>query len=217
MFSFVSLVSFVLLHASHTCLECPGVPVLPHPVPVEAAAVHRDVDARRQRLHERQRAAEVEQAVRAAERVRDHRAGQDDGLAGGRQRGRERRGGFHHRVGAVRDQDPRLGRPPALVDDARAVGGGHLEAVDHHQRGDRHVDARSPEPQHLGQMRVLEEQRAVQLVVLLVERAAGDEDPDGFWVHGSRFRVRSGFRVWGSGFSSTSSSPRLPAPRDRAR
>src|SRR5205807_4202522 len=54
--------------------------VFPHSVPVEAAAVHRDVDARRQRLHERQRAAEIEEAVRAAERVGDHRAREDDGF-----------------------------------------------------------------------------------------------------------------------------------------
>src|SRR5471032_2352854 len=61
-------------------LESSAVAILPHPVPLEASAVHRDVDAGRERLHERQRAAQVEQSVRASERVRNHRAGQDDRL-----------------------------------------------------------------------------------------------------------------------------------------
>src|ERR1043166_7903593 len=61
-------------------LEHARLPVLAHGVPPEMPAVHRHVDARWQHLNERQRAAEIEQSVRAAERVRDHRAGQDDRL-----------------------------------------------------------------------------------------------------------------------------------------
>src|SRR5205807_8771477 len=71
-------VSSVLFLCDLGCLysfEEARVAVFPHSVPVKAAAVHCDVDARRQRLHERQRAAEIEEAVRAAERVGDHRAG----------------------------------------------------------------------------------------------------------------------------------------------
>src|SRR5207253_2151795 len=54
--------------------------VLPHAVPGEAPSVHRDVDAGRQDLHEGERASQVEEPVRASERVRDHRPGQDDRL-----------------------------------------------------------------------------------------------------------------------------------------
>src|SRR4051794_31455733 len=64
-------------------LEYTGVPILPHLVPIEAPAVHRDVDAGPQHLHERQCAAEVEQTIRAAEGVRDHRASENDGLVAG--------------------------------------------------------------------------------------------------------------------------------------
>jgi len=31
-----------------------------------------------------------------------------------------------------------------------AIGVGHLQAVDHHQRADADLDARAAEPQHLG-------------------------------------------------------------------
>src|SRR5262245_579114 len=45
-------------------LERAGCSILPDSVPLEAPSVHRDVDARRQQLHERQGAAQVEEAVR---------------------------------------------------------------------------------------------------------------------------------------------------------
>src|SRR5262245_2878004 len=165
---------------SYDCLECTRFTVLAHLVPLEPSSIHRDVDAGREHLHERQRAAEIEEAVGAAERVRNHRTGQDDRLAGGRRPRRGQRSGrLDHRVGAVRDQNSRLRRLPALIDDDRAIGVGHFETVDHHQGPHGHVQPAPAEPQHLGQMRVLERQRAGELVVLLVERAAGHEDPDG--------------------------------------
>jgi Na+(H+)/acetate symporter ActP len=52
------------------------------------------------------------------------------------------------------------------------------EAVDHHQRAEGDLHARSPEAQHLRQVRVAEGQAPVNLVVGLVEGAAGDEDAD---------------------------------------
>ena len=131
----------------HPPFEHSGLAVLPHRVPREVLAVHRDVDARRQHLRERQRAAEVEQPIRAAERVRNHRAGQDDRLAAHTAGNRRRR--LDHRVGAVRDDDARLLALGAVADDQLAIGVGHVEAVDHHQRADRHLDARAAEPQHL--------------------------------------------------------------------
>src|SRR5436190_15199318 len=57
-------------------LECSRGFVLAHVVPVEAPPVHGHVDAVRKRLRERERAAEVEEAVRAAERVGHHRSGE---------------------------------------------------------------------------------------------------------------------------------------------
>src|SRR6185295_18680374 len=50
MFSSVSFVRLCVLDAFSHRLECAGVPVLTHAVPVEVPAVHRDVDACRQRL-----------------------------------------------------------------------------------------------------------------------------------------------------------------------
>ena len=87
-------------------------------------------------MHERQRAAEVEEAVRAAERVGDHRAGEDDRLARARrQRGGQRPRRLHHRVRAVRDDDAASRRASGTASTMqRAVGVGHVEAVDHHQR-----------------------------------------------------------------------------------
>ena len=141
----------------------------------EVLAVHRDVDARRQHLRERQRAAEIEEPVGAAERVGHHRAGQHDRLVVEPGRG-ERARGLDHRVGAVGDDDRPLRARAAALDDRRAAGVVHVEAVDHHHGLDRDVQPRPPEPQHLADVRVAEEQPAGQLVVLLVERAAGDED-----------------------------------------
>src|SRR5580765_1042814 len=51
----------------HACLA-----ILPDVIPREALPVHRDVDTDGQCLHERKRAAEVEETVGAAEGVRDH-------------------------------------------------------------------------------------------------------------------------------------------------
>ena len=48
------------------------------------------------------------------------------------------------------------------------------------------LDAPSPQPQHLGEVGVLKEQRAGELVVFLVECPAGDEDPDHCLVRGSQ-------------------------------
>ena len=65
-----------------------------------------------------------------------------------------------------------------LVSDQLAVLVSHFQAIDHHDRSDGNLDSRSPEPQHFGEMSVLEVKLAGALVVFLVERAAGDEDAD---------------------------------------
>ena len=70
------------------------------------------------------------------------------------------------------------GGPAAGLEDLQAVGGLHVEAVDElvelHLDGDRAAD----ELQDLGEVGVLERQVAADLVVVLVEGAAGDDDPD---------------------------------------
>src|SRR5215203_951356 len=103
-------------------LERARVAVLAYAVPAEVLPVHRNVDTRRKHLDERQRASEVEQSVGTAERVRHHRAGENDGL-GVERGGGERPRGLDHRVGAVRDHDrllarlvaPRHDRSPAAL------------------------------------------------------------------------------------------------------
>src|ERR1017187_5778080 len=70
--------------------------------------------------------------------------------------------------------------PRPSTADVAAVGIGHLQAVDHHEGFDLHFQQAPAETQHVAGMRALEEQLAVQLVVFLVEGAAGDEDADGF-------------------------------------
>ena len=66
-----------------------------------------------------------------------------------------------------------------------AVGGGHVQAVDHHEGLDGDLEAAAAEAEHVVEVGALEEQLAGELVVFLVEGAAGDEDVDGFG-HGRR-------------------------------
>ena len=67
-----------------------------------------------------------------------------------------------------------------------------VEAVDHHRRVEPDVDATAPEPKHLRHVRVAKEQTAGELVVLLVERAAGDEDQNGHLGHlGTLWHLRT--------------------------
>src|SRR5258708_19932934 len=73
--------------------------------------------------------------------------------------------------------DPSLGGLAAAGHDRRPARLVHVEAVAHHGRLNRKIEPGAAEPQHLLDVRVLEEQLARQLVVLLVERPAGDQYP----------------------------------------
>ena len=64
-----------------------------------------------------------------------------------------RAGRLDHRVGAVRDHDADL-RALRQRDDVARGRARHLEAVHHHQRLDRHVEAAPSAPQHLVDVRV---------------------------------------------------------------
>jgi hypothetical protein len=65
-----------------------------------------------------------------------------------------------------------------VLDDGRAILFGHLQAVDHHQRSDCNIESAAAEPQHFGDLGILEMELAVQLIVLLVEGAASNEQAD---------------------------------------
>ena len=160
-----------------------GLTVLLNVFPREALSVHRDVDAVRESLHERQRTAEVKESVGAPELVRNHRAGQDDRLSA--QFLSQDTGGHLHRVGPVGDDDTVFRRPDALFDDGLPVGGGHLQAVNHHEGAHGKVELAPGQREHFGEVRVLEEQLSVELVVFLVERTAGDKNAYG---HGKILR-----------------------------
>jgi hypothetical protein len=81
-----------------------------------------------------------------------------------------------HRVGSVGDDDPGFLALRAVTDDQFAVGVGQLQAVNHHQRAESDLHARSSQAKHLGQVRVSKAKAAADLVIGLVEGAAGDED-----------------------------------------
>src|SRR5437588_464563 len=104
---------------SRDLLELAPVAILATAVPGKALAVHRDVDAMRQDLHEGERAAKIEEAIGATEGVRNHRPGEHDRLLRDLRRDRSRR--LRHRIRAVRDHDPLLRRLPAILHDERAV------------------------------------------------------------------------------------------------
>lgn len=143
---------------------------------VKVPTVHRDVDAVRERLDEGQGASEIEKTVGASELVRNHRACQDDRFfqAGAREKLRS----LLHRVGSVGDHDPILGDLKAMIQDELPVLIGHIQAVDHHQGSDVDLELAPAQFEHFLKMRVLEEKTAIELVVFLVESAAGYQYPN---------------------------------------
>src|ERR1022692_1564875 len=157
-------------------LEDAALAVLGDRVPRKAAAVHGDVHSRLERLHECQRRPQVKHAVRTAKRVGHHGPGEHDRLAG--HGPAEDTGGLLHSVGPVGDDDPVGAGGEATFEDQCTVRVGHLEAVDHHQRFDLDVQAAPPQPEHIGEVRVLEKKLPGQFVVFLVKRAAGHVDLD---------------------------------------
>lgn len=148
--------------------------VFANPAGVEAAAIHNKVNARRQSLDEGERAAQVEETVRAPELIRNHGAGEHNRFAFDARS--KHAGGFRHGIRAVRDDDARLGNSAALLDDQVAVGIRHVEAVHHHEGPQFDGQATAAERKHLGQMRILEKEPAVDLVVFLVKGSTSDED-----------------------------------------
>ena len=155
--------------------------VLVHRIPLKILPIHGDIDPWRQGLHEGQRGSQVEDPIGTAKCVRDHGAGEDDRLSGDVRAQSGRR--FRHGVGTVGDDDPAFDRGVTAGDDGSPAGIGHLEAVDHHERFDFDAELAAAEAEHIGNVGVLKEQLAGELVVFLIERAAGDEDSDGVGGH----------------------------------
>ena len=82
----------------------------------------------------------------------------------------------------MRDDDPLLGGASAGLQDEQAVGGVHLEAVDELVQLDLNGHTAANELQDFREVGVLERETALDLVVVLVEGAAGDDDADGHGV-----------------------------------
>ena len=162
-------------------LKYAALAVLADRMPGETPAVHGHIYARFQGLHKCQSGAQVEQAVRTAEGVGDHGAGQNDGLAGNAFA--EDGGGLLHGVGAVGDDNTAGGVAGAAVEQQLPVRIGHLQAVDHHEGFDIHLEMAPAQPEHIGDVGAIEVEYRGDLVVLLVEGAAGDEDLDAIGGH----------------------------------
>src|SRR3546814_2940108 len=135
--------------------------------------VHGDVDARRQRLHRADRAADVELGIRTAEARRVQRAGQDDGLAGD--------GGQHlcrldHGVGAVGDQH----LPRRLRGDRRAqkfaVLGGDVQRVLAQDRDHLEAERDAQVLEDAADLRLAGLVVGLVVEVHLVDGAAGGDD-----------------------------------------
>ena len=169
------------------------VAVLMDRIPQEVLPIHGDVDPWRQGLHERQCRPQVEDPIGTAKRVRDHGAGEDDRLSSDVRAQSGRR--LSHGVGSMGDNDPAFERGLAAGKNDRTASAGHLEAVDHHERFDFDVELAAAEAEHIRNVRVLKEQLAGELVVFLVEGAAGDQDSDGAGCHSKRSITQGGERV----------------------
>ena len=127
----------------------------------------------RQDLYERQRTAQVEQSIGAAEPIRDHRPGQNNGLI--LDRVPEPLRGLHHGVSPMSDDDFIFLRASAILHDDRPVLILHAGAIQHHQGTDVQVHFAMTQLEHLGEMRVTEEEFPFYLIVFLVECPAGDK------------------------------------------
>jgi hypothetical protein len=66
-----------------------------------------------------------------------------------------------------------------LLDNQITVSIRHIQAVNHHQCPDPYIQTTPSQPQHFHQMRILEEQRPRELIVLFIERAACYKYADG--------------------------------------
>ena len=153
--------------------ELAGLFVFADVVPGEIASIHRDVDTGGKCLGESEGTAQIEETVGAAEFIGNHGAGQNDRFPGNFFG--EGASGDGHRIGTMCDDDLVFVGGSALVSDQVAVLVCHVEAIDHHQRADSHVERASAAIQHFGQVCFLEKQLTCQFIVLLIESPASDE------------------------------------------
>src|SRR6476660_10646955 len=76
----------------------------------------------------------------------------------------------------MRNHDAILGRLQAVLHDEISIGVGHLEAIGQNDGANGYCHLRPSQPEHLGNVSILEIELAGPLVVFLVERTAGGED-----------------------------------------
>src|ERR1017187_5922249 len=106
---------------------------------------------------------------------------EDDGLAA--DAAAQHSGGVLHGIGAVGDDNARGRGGFTAFQNELAAGIGHLQAVDHHEGFDGEIEAAAAQLEHVGDVSLLEKQFAGELVVRLVEGAAGHEDLDALRIH----------------------------------
>ena len=79
----------------------------------------------------------------------------------------------------MRNDDFIFRRIDTLVGNELPVNRFHIQAVDHHQGGDRNLRTDAASCNHFRQMRLLKKKLAGNFIILLVESAAGNENADG--------------------------------------
>src|SRR5215217_6201418 len=74
------------------------------------------------------------------------------------------------------NHDAILIRLQAVLHDKISIGIGHVQAIGHHDGANGYFHLRPSQPEHLGNVTILEIELTGSLVVFLVERTAGGED-----------------------------------------
>lgn len=74
------------------------------------------------------------------------------------------------------NQDAVRRGPGTIVDDKRPVFVAHFERVDHHEGANIDFYPTTPQLEHFTEVRILKKQFASEIIVLLVESAAGNKN-----------------------------------------
>lgn len=154
--------------------EKTGAPVLPHFIPIKTLSIHGNVHPGWLDLYKCQCTAEVEKTIRgSAKCIRNHRASQYDRFidVGGRQSFSR----LDHTIGSMCNDDPLIIASRTIVHDDAPVLFCHVETIQHHKRLHIDLDRTSAAIKHFFQMRVFEIELAGDVVVFLIECAAGDK------------------------------------------
>lgn len=160
---------------------------------MKAPSVHGDIDTGRECLDKGKCTAEIEQTVRAMKLVRNDRSSEHNGLVFDLV-GKDP-GSHLHSVRTMCDDDSVLPGLSTLLDNEMTIGVRDVKAVNHHQRPDVDLDLASAQRQHLREVGIFEIQRAFEFVVLFVECAACDKNPDRH-SNGPRIFLMTRYTAW---------------------